>query len=148
MYKQYNVVDNIQQAIPKVKWNVLPRPPEHPVPLLHELPVRPQRRVARQHQPRVLESLQPVLQHWAVRQDVRRVEQLLVPQPADGALLPELLLVHALLAEARHIRAPDGVLRLRDGVVPGRGDLAVIHGDRDTAKYTGHDGMYRPGTTP
>src|SRR2546426_2870257 len=146
--------------------STLPRPPEHPVALFHELPVRPQRRVARQQEARVLESLQAVLQHRAVwlaenvraqlhrqvrphaqdvpverrvvqlaqrqpvrhdrlaprmpvRQDVRRVEQLLVPQPADGALLavrpqhplPELLLVHALLAEARHVRTPYGVFR-------------------------------------
>ena len=158
-------------------------PPEHPVALLHELPVRPQRRVARQQEARVLESLQAVLQHrpvrlaenirtqlhrqvrphaqdvpierrvvqlaqrqpvrhhrlaprMPVRQDVCRVEQLLVSQPADGALLavgpqhplPELLLVHALLAEPRHIRTPDGVSRLRDGVHSSRGDPAVVHG--------------------
>src|SRR2546425_12310490 len=144
------------EAATTLGWRPLPRPPEHPVALLHELPVRPQRRVARQQEARVLESLQAVLQdrpvrlvenvlaqlhrqvrphaqdvpverrvvqlaqrqpvrhdrlapRMPVRQDVRRVEQLLVPQPADGALLavgpqhplPELLLVHALLAEAR-----------------------------------------------
>ncbi len=29
--------------------DALPRPPEHPIPLLQELPVRPQRRLARHH---------------------------------------------------------------------------------------------------
>src|SRR5437867_13109082 len=47
--------------------STLPRLPEHPVPLLHELPVRPKRRVARQQEARVLESLQAVLQHRTVR---------------------------------------------------------------------------------
>ena len=52
MYQPYNVVENIQQADLIVKSNSLPRLPEHRVPLLHDLAVRPQRRVARQQEAR------------------------------------------------------------------------------------------------
>ena len=77
----------------------------------------------------------------AVGQDVHRVEQLLVAQAVDGALLavgpqdplPELLLVHALLADARHVRSAYGLLRIRAGELVGRGDPPVVDGDREAA---------------